>query len=100
MSISDNTLNKTLRIMGSILALAADHCADGFRSTASTLPNEEGAFDGDVVEVQLADDTEKKSAGGATRWRSATSARATRTISAASPCGLLGRPRAFNAALV
>jgi hypothetical protein len=30
------------------------------RSTASTLLNEEGAFDGDVVEAQIAHDTEKK----------------------------------------
>jgi hypothetical protein len=45
-----------------------DHCAHGFRATASTLLNEEGAFDGDAVEAQLAHDTEKKSAGGAARW--------------------------------
>ncbi|MDP3243701.1 MAG: hypothetical protein Q8M69_25025, partial [Reyranella sp.] len=31
-----------------------------FRSTASTLLNEEGAFDGDVVESQLAHSTEEK----------------------------------------
>jgi hypothetical protein len=52
-----------------------DHCAHGFRSTASTLFNEEGAFDGDVVGTQLAHDTEKKSAGGATRWCGASLAR-------------------------
>jgi hypothetical protein len=41
------------------MAPRGDHCAHGFRSTASTLLNEEGAFDSDVVEVQLAYDTEK-----------------------------------------
>lgn len=46
--------------MGCDTGLGGDHCADGFRSTASTLLNEEGAFDGDVVEVQLAQDTDKK----------------------------------------
>lgn len=39
---------------------SGDHRAHGFRSTALTLLNEEGAFDGDVVEVQLAHDTEKE----------------------------------------
>jgi hypothetical protein len=58
--MSDNTLNKALRIMGCDTGPGGDHCADGFRSTASTLLNEEGAFDGDVVEAQLAHDTEKK----------------------------------------
>jgi hypothetical protein len=33
--------------------------AHGFCSTASTLLNDEGAFDSDVVEVQLAHDTQK-----------------------------------------
>ncbi len=58
--MSDNKLNKALRIMGCDTGPGGDHCADGFRSTASTLLNEEGAFDGDVVEAQLAHDTEKK----------------------------------------
>ncbi|MEA2915326.1 MAG: hypothetical protein QOJ15_7407 [Bradyrhizobium sp.] len=58
--MSDNTLNKALRIMGCDTGPGGDHCADGFRSTASTLLNEEGAFDGDVVEAQPAHDTEKK----------------------------------------
>ena len=82
--MSVNTLNKALRIMGCDTGPGGDHCAHGFRSAASTLLNEEGAFDGDVVEAQLAHDTEKKSAGGATRWCGASLARATRTRSAAS----------------
>ncbi len=52
--------NKALRIMGYDTGPGGDHCAHGFRSTASTLLNEEGAFDGDVVEAQLAHDTEEK----------------------------------------
>jgi integrase len=58
--MSDNTLNKALRIMGYDTRPGGDHCAHGFRSTASTLLNEEGAFDGDVVEARLAHDTEEK----------------------------------------
>src|SRR5712672_3390091 len=58
--MSDNTINKALRIMGYDTGPGGDHCAHGFRSTASTLLNEEGAFDGDVVEAQLAHDTEEK----------------------------------------
>ncbi|MBS0530890.1 MAG: integrase arm-type DNA-binding domain-containing protein [Proteobacteria bacterium] len=58
--MSDNTLNKALRIMGYDTAPGGDHCAHGFRSTASTLLNEEGAFDGDVVEAQLAHETDEK----------------------------------------
>jgi len=73
--MSDNTLNKALRIMGYDTGPAGDHCAHGFRSTASTLLNEEGAFDGDVVEPQFAYDTEEKSAGGETRWCGASLAR-------------------------
>ena len=46
--------------MGCDTGPGGDHCAHGFRSTASTLLNEEGAFDGDIVEAQLAHDTEKK----------------------------------------
>jgi hypothetical protein len=57
--MSDNTLNKALRIMGHETGPGGDHCAHGFRATASTLLNEEGAFDGDVVEAQLAHDTEE-----------------------------------------
>lgn len=40
--------------MGYDTGPGGDHCAHGFRSTASTLLNEEGAFNGDVVEAQLA----------------------------------------------
>jgi len=58
--MSDNTLNKALRIMGYATGPGGDHCAHGFRSTASTMLNEEGAFDGDVVESQLAHVTEEK----------------------------------------
>ena len=72
--MSDNTLNKALRIMGCDTGPGGDHCAHGFRSTASTLLNEEGAFDGDVVEAQLAHDTEKKApaarrGGAAPAWQ-------------------------------
>jgi integrase len=66
--MSVNTLNKALRIMGCDTGPGGDHCAHGLRSTASTLLNEEGAFDGNIVEAQLAHDTGKKSAGGAARW--------------------------------
>ena len=51
MPTSDDTLNKALRIMGYDTGPGGDHGAHGFRSTASTLRNEEGAFDGDVVEA-------------------------------------------------
>ena len=81
--MSVNTLNKALRIMGYDTGPGGDHCAHGLRSTASTLLNEEGAFDGNIVEAQLADDTEKKKR----RRRGEVVpglARATRTRSAAS----------------
>jgi integrase len=55
--MSNNTLNKALRIMG--CDRGGGHCAHGFRATASTLLNEEGAFGGDVVEAQLVHGTEK-----------------------------------------
>jgi integrase len=58
--MSVNALNKSLRIMGCDTGPGGDHCAHDLRSTASTLLNEEGAFDGDIVEAQLAHDTEKK----------------------------------------
>ena len=64
--MSDNTLNKALRIMGCDTGPGGDHCADGFRSTASTLLNEEGAFDGDVVGSPTRPRHGEKSAGGAT----------------------------------
>lgn len=75
--MSDNTLNKALWIMGYGTRPSRDHRAPGFRSTALTLFNEEGAFDGDVVAAQLAHDTEEKSDGGATRWCRASLASAT-----------------------
>ena len=55
--------------MGCDTGPGGDHCAHGFRSTASTLLNEEGAFDGDVVEAQLAHDTGKKGATPAWQGR-------------------------------
>jgi hypothetical protein len=58
--MSDNTLDMALRIMGRDTGSGGDHCAHGFRSTASTLLNEEGAFDDDVMEAQLARNTKKK----------------------------------------
>ena len=58
--MSDNTINKALRIMGYDTRPNGEHCAHGFRSTASTLLNEEGAFDGDIIEAQLAHETDEK----------------------------------------
>lgn len=58
--MSDSTLNKALRIMGYDTGPGGDHCAHGFRSTASTLLNEEGVFEGDAVEAQLSHNTEGK----------------------------------------
>jgi integrase len=58
--MSNNTRNKALRIMGCDTGRGGGHCAHGFRATASTLLNEEGAFGGDVVEAQLAHGREKK----------------------------------------
>src|SRR5882724_2189119 len=46
--------------MGCDTGTGCDHCAHGLRSTASTLLNEEGAFDGDIVEAQLARTRRKK----------------------------------------
>ncbi|BAM86906.1 putative symbiosis island integrase [Bradyrhizobium oligotrophicum S58] len=52
-----NTLNKRLRLLG--IDTKTDHCAHGFRTTFSTLSHHEEikeakAWDGDVVELQLA----------------------------------------------
>ncbi len=58
--MSDNTLNMALRIMGCNIGPGGDHCAHGFRSTALTLLNQEGASHRDVVEAQLAHDLEEK----------------------------------------
>jgi hypothetical protein len=99
--MSDNTLNKPRRIMGCDTGPGGDHCAHGFRSTASILLNEEGAFDGDVVEAQLADDTEEKAPAarrGGRRQLGKGDKNKIRGIY--QPCGLLSRTRAFNAALV
>jgi integrase len=56
--LSGNTFNSALRIMG--YDTQKEHCAHGFRTTASTLLNEERGADGkpvwhpDVIELQLA----------------------------------------------
>jgi len=56
--LSGNTFNTALRIMG--YDTQREHCAHGFRTTASTLLNEERGADGkpvwhlDVIELQLA----------------------------------------------
>lgn len=50
--ISDGTLNSALRRMG--YDTGADHCAHGFRSSASTLLNESGKWHRDAIERQLA----------------------------------------------
>jgi integrase len=56
-ALSNNTLNKRLRLLG--IDTKTDHCAHGFRTTFSTLSHHEEikdakAWDGDVVELQLA----------------------------------------------
>jgi hypothetical protein len=53
-SMSHNTVNRALRIMRSDTCAGGDHCARGFRSTASSLLNEEGAFERDAMEETLA----------------------------------------------
>jgi integrase len=55
--LSNNTLNERLRLLG--IDTKTDHCAHGFRTTFSTLSHHEEikdakAWDGDVVELQLA----------------------------------------------
>src|SRR3979490_3511412 len=54
--LSNNTLNKRLRLLG--IDTKTDHCAHGFRTTFSTLSQDEEikdakAWDGDVVRLQL-----------------------------------------------
>jgi integrase len=49
--ISDGTLNSALRRLG--YNTKADHCAHGFRSSASTLLNESGKWHADAIERQL-----------------------------------------------
>jgi hypothetical protein len=88
--MSDNTLNKALRIMGCDTGTGGGRCAHGFCLTASTLLNEEGAFDGDVVEAQLAPNTEAKApaarrGGAAPAWKDGKNKSA-----GLQPCGLLG----------
>ncbi len=57
-SLSDNTLNKRLRVTG--YDTSSEHCAHGFRSTFSTLCHQEvdrddnKLWDSDVVELCLA----------------------------------------------
>lgn len=48
--ISNNSLNAGLRRLD---VLQHEHVAHGFRHTASTLLNEQGGFDPDLIEVQL-----------------------------------------------
>jgi integrase len=50
--MSDNTFNKALRTMG--YDTVTEHCAHGFRSTASTILNEENEWNPDVIERVLA----------------------------------------------
>ena len=98
--MSDKTINKALRIMGYDTGPGGDHCAHGFRSSASTLLNEEGVFDGDVVEAQLAHETDEKREGAATRLCDASLPKATRKSRGTPPPGSLSeRTRAPDAAL-
>ena len=50
--MSENTLNMALRAIG--YDTQTQHCAHGFRSTASTILNEEMHFNKDLIEAQLA----------------------------------------------
>ena len=63
--IFDNTLNRALRTMSYDTggAPGGDHCAPSFRSTGSTLLNEEGAFDSDVMKAQLVRNAERENSG-------------------------------------
>jgi hypothetical protein len=63
--MSVNTLNKALRIIGCDTGPGGDPA----RTPASTLLNEEGAFDGNIAETQLAHDTEKNAGGAAPAWQ-------------------------------
>lgn len=64
--MSDNTLNAALRGLG--YDTKTQHCAHGFRSSASTLLNETGKFNPDAIERQLAhvdeDDVRRRYARG------------------------------------
>jgi hypothetical protein len=71
-AMSDNRLNKAL-IMGYDTGPGGDHCAHGFRPAVSTLFNEEGAFDGDVVKPNSPTTRRKKApaarrVGAAPAW--------------------------------
>ena len=57
--MSDNTLNKPLQILGCDTGSGGDNYAHGHSNRVDLL-DEEGAFDGHVVEVQFAHDTGKK----------------------------------------
>jgi hypothetical protein len=48
--------------MGCYTCAGGDHSARGFRSTASSLLNEEGAFEGDVMEETAAERLERHQA--------------------------------------
>jgi hypothetical protein len=99
--MSDNTLNKALRTWATILAPAATTAR-----TASARPRRPFSTKRALRRRCSGSPTRprrgEKGAGGATRWCGASLARATRTRSAASITvrRLLGRTRAFNAALV
>jgi integrase len=49
--LSENSMNSALRRMG---VMQDEHTAHGFRSSASTMLNESGEFNADVIEAQLA----------------------------------------------
>jgi len=84
--MSNNTLNKALQIMSSDIGPGGVQRTHGYRLTASSLLN------GEVTPRHG-----EKNAVGPTRW---CGARATGTRSEHLwPCGLLGRTRAFDAAL-
>jgi integrase len=63
--MSENTLNMALRAMG--YDTQTQHCAHGFRSTASTILNEEMQFNKDLIEAQLAHGDEDKVRGAYNR---------------------------------
>ena len=63
--MSENTLNMALRAIG--YDTKTQHCAHGFRSTASTILNEEMHFNKDLIEAQLAHGDEDKVRGAYNR---------------------------------
>ena len=52
--MSDNTLNKALRIMGYDTGPGGEHCAHGFRSTFRDWAGESTAHPREVIEAALA----------------------------------------------